>query len=232
MIPTPPVRSAGPTFSYLRASFDGCHWTHRVYDPGQTIAPSGGPMGRVILPEEGWASIDRSLSNGKRQIVDFVLPGDLVCPPRTASARESIRAITQVRTVEAPAAEFDHLIRSVLSAASVLFAAFERQIAIRTEHLISNHARTAAARMAHLLLELLERTSNLEGERNWPLPQSDIADAIGLTSVHANRVFASLRRAELLDYRHGRLEIMNRRKLVQMSEFDPAYLNHAGHVRK
>lgn len=104
------------------------------------------------------------------------------------------------------------------------------------EHLVGIGRRDAAARMAHFLLELGSRLSlvGLGSKAGYacPLTQYHLADALGLSAVHVNRVLRQLRELGMVTFRDGRVVFDDHEKLVGLAEFDPAYLDQAGPVLK
>ena len=65
-----------------------------------------------------------------------------------------------------------------------------------------------------------------------PLTQYHLADALGLSAVHVNRVLRQLREAGLVTFREGRVTFDDRKRLIDLAEFDPAYLDHIGPLLK
>ena len=106
--------------------------------------------------------------------------------------------------------------------ATLLDAAMHRQWIFRLGRLDS------AGRMAHLFCELYERLAMVGlGEEDGyalPLTQPDLAEACGVTGVHANRTLRALRERGLLTFRDGQVAIANLPELRRVAEFDPAYL--------
>jgi CRP-like cAMP-binding protein len=96
------------------------------------------------------------------------------------------------------------------------------------EHILSVGRRTALARVAHLLCELYVRLEVVElaGGGRFPLAltQGDIADVLGLTAVHVNRMLKSLRDQQLLTFRGGEVVIHDWERLRLVAEFSPDYL--------
>jgi CRP-like cAMP-binding protein len=88
--------------------------------------------------------------------------------------------------------------------------------------------RSGPERLAHLLCELLERHGSIgqvtDDQFDLPLTQADLADALGLTSVHVNRVMQALRRSGLIALRGRRLRILAPRRLRELAEFEGGYL--------
>jgi CRP-like cAMP-binding protein len=93
---------------------------------------------------------------------------------------------------------------------------------------VSLGRRTALERTAHLFCELQLRLGvvGLATEREYALPitQAELAECLGLTSVHVNRVLKELRERELVEFRSGRVTILDLPQLRRAAEFDPVYL--------
>jgi CRP-like cAMP-binding protein len=104
-----------------------------------------------------------------------------------------------------------------------------RDEAMVVEHLVSIGRRDPLARAAHFLLELGARMK-LVGHGTTsgyacPLSQSVLADALGITAIHLNRVLRQLREANLLTFRNGQVTFLNKEQLAELAGFDPDRLN-------
>jgi CRP-like cAMP-binding protein len=112
--------------------------------------------------------------------------------------------------------------------AALLWAA-SRDEAMVVEHLVSVGRRSAMERTAHFFMELAERLSltglATETEFKCPLSQFVLADALGLTSVHVNRVLRQLRERKLLTLRLGTVHIHDLNGLRKLAGFQGGYLN-------
>jgi CRP-like cAMP-binding protein len=101
--------------------------------------------------------------------------------------------------------------------------------AIHREKILSIGRRSAVARIAHVLCELMVRLRlvGLADETGYALPltQADLADVTGLTSVHVNRMLKKLRDEKLLTFRGGKVAIDDWEGLQRLAEFDPTYLH-------
>jgi CRP-like cAMP-binding protein len=101
--------------------------------------------------------------------------------------------------------------------------------AIFRELMVGIGRRSAYSRMAHLFCELIERMRAVglasDHEIELPLTQTEIADALGLSTVHANRTLQQLRAAGLIKLTRHRLTAMNWRGLCTAGDFEPAYLH-------
>ena len=97
------------------------------------------------------------------------------------------------------------------------------------EHLVSIGRRNAIERTAHFFMELAERLNLIglatETEFKCPLSQFVLADALGLTAIHVNRVLRQLRELELLTVKKGRVHIHDLDGLRKLAGFQGGYLN-------
>lgn len=151
----------------------------------------------------GWASCQSILMDGKRQILGFALPGDL--GGRLRNHVVDTVALTSVTIVEFRLPAADASLKSVLQ--KVTARAWEEKEAYLLNHILRLGSMTAMQRMAHLFLELRDRlqTVGLADKHHFPLPitQEALAEALGLSSVHVNRVLSQLRREDLIGLGDG-----------------------------
>ena len=183
----------------------------------------------VIL--DGWACRYKQLRDGRRQIASILLPGDPCDPHIFLLDRmdHAIGAITPVTLVQIPGAK----LRELTARSPALEHAFLREAlataAVQREWTVSLGRRTGVERLAHLFCELHARLAAVglaePGGCPMPLTQSDLADALGQTSVHINRTLQELRGQGLITLRSRRLTIHDPEGLVELAHFDPAYLH-------
>ena len=111
---------------------------------------------------------------------------------------------------------------------ALLWAA-SRDEAMVVEHLVNVGRRSALERTAHFFMELAERLSLVglatEAEFDCPLSQFVLADALGLTPIHVNRVLRLLREQELLTLRKGTVRIHDLNALRKLAGYQGGYLN-------
>lgn len=166
----------------------------------------------------GWAACSVTLSDGRRQILSFLLPGDiaptaLVFDP---AAQFSIETVTEVRYRTLRLTDF----RAVLLSNADLFDKFSRIWADerhRADQLAIDLGRRGAdERIARLIVGLVDRMKQrglADGDTiDFPLRQHHIADATGLTSVHVSKVLTEFRRAGYLDINGRTLTILDRQR--------------------
>lgn len=171
----------------------------RLFRARREILSNGQEIAQPLLILDGWAARQQILEDGRRQITDFLLPGDLIgCSEHDRPVSlTSVVALTDVDACAAP----DSAISPGLARAYALSRSS------REAYLLAQVVRigrmNAQDRIADLLLELLDRLDAAglaeNGRFFMPLTQEMIADAVGLTSVHVNRTLQSLRKAGAID---------------------------------
>ena len=194
---------------------------------GGELAHEGQTGHKVHVLQSGWAVSFKLLPDGGRQIITFPLAGDCIglrsillstcdhsCTALTDTVVTSIEAAQMLRAFN----EFPRLGAAILWAAS-------RDEAMVVEHLVDIGRRSALERTAHFLLELAERL-RLVGlatatEFPCPLNQYVLADALGLTAIHVNRVLRQLRERGLLTFKDRRVVIHDFAALATLAGFHP-----------
>jgi CRP-like cAMP-binding protein len=176
----------------------------------------------------------RMLQDGRRQITAILVPGDICDLEAILAGRAdyAVNTLTRCTVGEIPLARIAAL--DARDLAPALGQRLRRDEAIAREWIVSLGRRAGIERMAHLLCELRWRLAavGLASEDSYDLriTQTDFADALGLTSVHVNRVLKSLRDDGLIQLRAGRLQILDRPRLERLAQFDPGYLEVWGPI--
>ena len=198
------------------------------------IVHEGDKPSVVRLMVEGWACRYKDLPDGRRQIVGFFIPGDF-CDLNVYILEHmdhSIGAITPVKYLAIPPEMLETLTEERPRVGQALLWHELVNNSIQREWLLNIGARSALERMAHLLVELFVRLRAIgKADANschFPLIQSDLADATGITPVHVNRTLQELRRDGLIELRAKRLRILDLDRLIRLAMFNPNYL-HLGH---
>ena len=199
-------------------------------DARQDIVRDGDQPTHCCLILDGWACRYKMLSQGKRQILSFHIPGDI---PDLQSLHIHTMDHSLATLTKAVVAFIPHEnLRELTAHHPGLAAAFWRDTlidaAVFREWLISMGRRSSFEHVAHLFCELYLKLQavGLAGDHRCPLPltQTDLADALGLTPVHINRVLKEMRGRTLITLRSNALVIEVWDELLRISEFDPAYL--------
>jgi len=216
------------------AALDVFHQRRRTFDPGMDLVRQGQLGQLAYILADGWVCSYKLLPGGTRQIVDFQIPGDFL-GLRSVLFRTSdhnAQALTKVEVSEVSSNDLmDAFANTPRLATAVLWAA-SRDEAMVVEHLVDIGRRNALERTAHFLLELGARLKLVGlGTKDGyacPLSQYVLADALGLSSVHINRTMRQLREQGLLTFRSGQVVFDDFARLVELADFDTAYLDQDG----
>ena len=203
-----------------------------VAPAGQDLACEGDPAKSIRMILTGWAARYKTLEDGRRQIVNFVLPGD-TCDAQIYLLERldhSIAALTSVSYAELDRDRFESLISADRRLAEALWCETLSNAAIQREWTLNLGRRDAFERVAHLLCEVMARlrvVGLIDGNScAFPITQMDLADATGLSVVHVNRTLQELRSADLIVLRDRTLTIRNPEALRDAALFDPDYLHY------
>jgi len=183
----------------------------------------------VHLILSGFACRYKFTTDGQRQIMAFLLPGDF-CDMHVFVLRQmdhSIATISESTVVAIPRDQILRLLENPKLSLALWCAALVDAAVLR-EWLLNVGQRRAGQRLAHVLCELLLRLRvvGLVGNSfELPLTQKDLADTIGTSTVHLNRVLQDLRREDLISWKDDALVIKNIDRLMQFSGFNPNYLH-------
>ena len=201
------------------------------YPSDSVIVNPGEAATHLHIVEEGWACASRNLLDGREQIVAAVLPGDVCDVEALALGRCSSRvaALSPCRIVRLSLRPLRDLLarEASLVGAFQSLSALERLIA--TEWMINLGRRSAAERISHLLCELAVRLDAAPADGAvrfaFPMTQTDLADATGLSVVHVNRSLQALRREVGLVIERRQVTISSWADLVKLAAFNPEYLS-------
>jgi len=194
------------------------------------IVVAGKHYETLFVNHDGWLLRYKILHNGDRQILDFILPGQIfglqACLFKTSLY--SVATITEASLSSIPLDAIDHVFERTPTLAKALFWSALCESAIVAEHLIDTGRRSAYERVSHLLLELFVRLKSTGLTNNMsfdmPLTQELIGGALGLTTVHVNRTFRSLREDKLISIDGKCVTILDFDALSLLSDFDNSYL--------
>jgi CRP-like cAMP-binding protein len=214
------------------AVLDALHATTRLVRRNREIVTEGRSYEMMFVLLEGSAIRYRVLRDGRRQILNILLPGDFVGFPGCffENALYAITALCDVVICPVPFAVLIGLFEQRPRLAATIFCSFACEAAIYAEHLIDIGRRSALERVAHFLLELLTRlrTVGLADEKSYhmPLTQELIADALGLSVPHVNRTLRQLREDGLVTIEEQRVVIRDIDAMSALADFETGYLSH------
>jgi CRP-like cAMP-binding protein len=213
-----------------RFCWEACLARHaRDLRKGETIVGEGEQPRSLHIVLSGWVQKYRQLQDGRRQILALFLPGqicnlDLFTLLRTDS---TLAAIGSASVAEIGRNEASDLLEACPHLSQVLSWSEIVSAAIQSEWMTSIGQRSAIERVAHLMCELYVRqhADARGGACDFPLTQSHIGDATGLTPVHVNRQIQSLRRGAGIEIGERRLVVPDFDALAAIGCFDRSYLH-------
>ena len=195
---------------------------------GRDLFNIGSPIDSIFNLIDGWVALYILLQDGRRQIVQFALPGAIlgILPVDGAQTTFGAHALTDATVSVIPQSTLSSVIRSDPAVGMRLARSLARDCSLAYDRMTSIGRRSARERVAHLLLELfIRRRAQWPGNRieEMPLPltQEQIGDATGLTFVHVNRVLSVLRREGILEFHYRRLRILDPDRLIDVAGIDP-----------
>ena len=202
----------------------------RTVEAERDLVREGAPTGQVRLVLDGIALRYKTIPAGRRQIMAFLLPGDM-CDlqiPILGVMDHGIRTLTRCKIASISQSVVDEWTERPRVIRALWWATLVDEAVMR-EWIVNLGARPADQRVAHLLVELLHRLRSvgLATDRGYALPlsQEKLGECTGLSAVHVNRVLTRLREAGLVTFQRGRVSVDDLDALSSMAGFDPSYLH-------
>ncbi|WP_267427344.1 Crp/Fnr family transcriptional regulator [Methylobacterium sp. GC_Met_2] len=202
-----------------------------MFEADQDIVTEGDRPTRAFAILSGFACTYKTTYAGKRQVMAYHVPGDV---PDFQSLHLhvldiSISAVGPCRVGFVPHDAVRLLLSDHPRLTDTLWRATLIEAAIVREWMLNNGRREAYPRLAHLFCELITRLAAVElaidQSCHLPMTQSEIADALGITSVHVNRVLREMRAKGLITLQGHHLTVHDWEGLKKAAEFDPTYLH-------
>ncbi|MBP2312711.1 Crp/Fnr family transcriptional regulator [Azospirillum soli] len=194
---------------------------------GARLFHQGEPFDHILILQSGWALVHKLFEDGERQIVRFVLPGDLIGfeGNEEAGMAYTAEAITDVTVCAIKRSVFYRACAQSPRLAMSFASLVTREALSAWNHVGALGHQTAQGRVANLLLDLHRRVTAHRNPKDSvlhiPLNQVHIADATGLTPVHVCRTLKQLRTEGLLDFRKGALVLLDPERLAEIAQLDP-----------
>lgn len=198
-------------------------------DRGGQVVIQGVRSAHVYTLLEGVMIRFRLLDDGRRQIINFLFPGDLIGLQSALNEpmTHGVEALTEARLCAFPRDRFrDFITRFADLSYDLVWLAAKEEAALE-EHLVALGQRNARERIAYLALFLIERaeaTCRTDGPHRISLTvtQSQIADMLGLSLVHTNRSLQALRREGLVTWSLNTIEIPDMEAVRRYVQFEYA----------
>ena len=179
----------------------------------------------------GLACRYKILPDGERQIMAFLVPGDL-CDAEIFILKKmdhAVGTLTASTTAMIHSSEMKTLLREASPISEALWWGTMTDLGVLRERIIDQGRRDATERLAHLLYEMLVRYrvsgATETNTIDFPITQTDLADATGMTPSHVNRVLQRFREDGLIELRSRTLTITNPARLKSLAQFSAAYLH-------
>ncbi|MEG8055477.1 Crp/Fnr family transcriptional regulator [Sphingomonas sp. 22L2VL55-3] len=217
-----------------RALEQAVTWSKR-YDLQQDLICEAEKADNLLIVTKGWAYRYTCARDGGRQLTALLVPGDVANLDTLLFERASysVRTLTDVTVVALPRKIALALVDDYSGIARTFTGLAIIENAIASKWMLSLGRRSARARLAHLLCEIVVRVSGEDSNdiaMPFPLRQEQIGDMLGLTAVHVNRTVLQLRGEGLIEICDRVLTIPDVAALRYVAGFDPAYLHMRQHV--
>jgi len=204
----------------------------RRFEPKQVIIGQGDRPEFMHLMVNGWAARYKSLPSGTRQIVGFLIPGD-ICDLHfqiLGAMDHSVVAMSNCEVTFVSANEFRKLVDERPRLTRALWSTTLVDEAVLREWVLNAGRRRAYEATAHLLCEMHFRMEQVglvrdDHEIVMPLTLEELGDALGITTVHMNRTLKRLREGGLIAFRSGMLSIPDVQALQKAAGFYADYLH-------
>ena len=202
----------------------------REYPADFTFIRRGEELKHSTLLLDGIACRYKDLQGGERQISELHVPGDFADLHSFTLKHldHELMTLTRCQVALVPHERLTKITEDFPHLTRVFWFATNLDAAIHREWELSLGRRTAISRLAHLLCELQVRLAvvGLADDTGYALrlTQQDLAECLGLTVVHINRVLRELREQGHVEVRGGRVQLMDLAGLREVAEFDPTYL--------
>lgn len=205
--------------------------TRRTFGAREDLLAEGLRSDHCHVLLTGLACRYKILPDGERQITAFLIPGDL-CDAEVFILKEmdhAVGALVASTAAIIPADVMRKLLREVSAVSEALWWGTLTDLAVLRERIVDIGRRDSSERLAHLLYELLVRyrVAGLARDHvfDFPITQTDLADATGLTPSHVNRVLQRFREDGLIELRSRTLKVTDPVRLKEIGRFQADYLH-------
>ena len=208
------------------------------FSSNEEVVRHGESPSRCTLVLGGFLYGHKRVNGSRRQITSFFVPGDIadLHTLHLAPLDHSLSTLGPAVVAFMPHAAF----REMLDRSPQLAEAFWRdtfiRLAILREWVTNLGRRDAIARVAHVICELALRLQRVDLAQDLcfsiPWSQTDLADACGISNVHANRVVQELRRLGLVEWDSRKVRIRDWDAVTKIADFSDEYLQLGGPAKR
>ncbi|MFT3973640.1 MAG: Crp/Fnr family transcriptional regulator [Amaricoccus sp.] len=197
-----------------------------VVDPGATILLEKSASPHVYTMLEGWAYRHKEIEDGRLQVLNFALPGDLLGLQLAIlnDMQHTVTALTRVRLCVFQRDNVWSVYRDHPTLGFTMTWVAAREEQLLDGHLLSVGQRSAIERTVYLALHLYDRAKAVGYAADDLLPapfgQTHFADALGITPVHLSRTLRKLRDRELMRWQDGVIRLLDRPGLEALAAYE------------
>jgi CRP-like cAMP-binding protein len=213
------------------ALLEGLTFRRRLLRKGEELVAQHSQPVESCLVLTGVTAREVLLDDGKRQITALHIPGDFVDLHAflLKVMDHSVVALTDCEAAYVPHRDLQRVTERSPHLGRLFWLSTVVDGAIQRAWITSSGCRSATAHFGHLICELYLRLEAVglagEGRFDFPVPQNELADALGFSLVHVNRTLQDLRATGLVSWRGRCVSILDFDGLANLSQFDPTYLN-------
>jgi CRP-like cAMP-binding protein len=225
------LESRAPLAPGDRDAIRGLPLTYRTLSPATYMVREGEPPEYCTMLISGFAFRHKVTGEGERQILAIHMPGEFLDLQNSLLqvADHNVQALTRCEVAMVPVPALEALASAHPRVARAMWIDTLVDAAVFREWLVNVGRRDSTSRIAHLLCEysLRLQVAGLAEERRYELPmtQEQLADAVGLTPVHVNRVLKELGRMKLIARDKRAVEIVDWEGLRHVGDFNSRYLH-------
>jgi CRP-like cAMP-binding protein len=207
------------------------NYPRKTFARGKDIIREGDKVDDIHLVLTGLATRSKTLLDGSRQLMAFLVPGDL-CDLEVfvlEAMDHSIVALSETVCVLIPAKEIERLLTEGSNLTRALWWSTMTDSAVLREWIVNHGKRDARQRLAHIFCELVIRYRVIGGTQDdsvpFPLTQEQLSDATGMTPVYVNRMLGQLKEEGLIDLNSSTLTVLDFDRLKDVAQYDVNYLH-------
>ncbi|MDP3230527.1 MAG: Crp/Fnr family transcriptional regulator [Acidovorax sp.] len=214
-----------PVKSEVLDFIEGFRTNTMVVEAGGALVRENQTNAKLFTLYSGWAFRYKTLSDGRRQILNFLLPGDLVGLQQEFGevSTHGIEALTDCMLCVFQNDSLWDIFREQPRLGYDITWLSAHEESHVDDNLLTTGRRNATERVAMLLMHLYQRLERIglveDGTVAFPLNQQHIADALGLSLVHTNKTLRRLSLLGLHELKNGRLRLLNTRALARIAEY-------------
>jgi CRP-like cAMP-binding protein len=197
--------------------------------PDEIVVPREATVQNTCIVATGIIARTKHTRDGERQITSFYVSGDMpdLFTLMRPSPALSLRAVCSSEIIRIPHRALQEAASNYPSIAEAFWREATREGDIASEWVVNLGARSAKERLAHLFCEMavkLDCVQDTDTHFDFPVTQTHLGEATGLSTVHVNRSLQSLRKDGLLRFEHGKVVIPDWQAMVRAGDFDGSYL--------